>query len=73
MDILSRLNQSNLWSRDASAGVEIPIGKVNSVDLQNFVLSLSDGISDTPHHCLIGGATGSGKTILLHNIICNGA
>ena len=73
VDILSRLNQSNLWSRDASAGVEIPIGKVNSVDLQNFVLSLSDGISDAPHHCLIGGATGSGKTVLLHNIICNGA
>lgn len=73
VDILSKLNQGNLWTRSAGNGVEIPIGKVNSVDFQNFVLSVSDGITDAPHHCLVGGATGSGKTVLLHNIICNGA
>lgn len=73
VDILSKLNQSNLWTRSAGGGVEIPIGKINSIDLQNFVLSVNDGITDTPHHCLVGGATGSGKTVLLHNIICNGA
>ena len=64
VDILGKLNQNNLWSRNASDGVEIPIGKVNSVDLQNFVLSINDGINDAPHHCLIGGATGYYSTTL---------
>lgn len=73
VSIMDRLTPATLWKKDASPGVEIPIGKVNSVDVQNFVLSISDGISDAPHHCLIGGATGSGKTVQLHNIICNGA
>lgn len=73
VDILSKLTPNNLWSRSASNGLEIPIGKVNTVDMQNFVLSVNDGINDAPHHCLVGGATGSGKTVLLHNIICNGA
>ena len=73
VSILDKLTPANMWKLDASSGVEIPIGKINSVDVQNFVLSISDGMSSAPHHCLIGGATGSGKTVLLHNIICNGA
>lgn len=71
--LLDELTPTNLWTRDASSGVQIPIGKTNFTEVQDFVLSLSDGITDTPHHCLVGGATGSGKTVLLHDIICNGA
>ena len=67
------LTPRRLWSQSASNGVNIPIGKVNSTMLQNFALSVEDGETDTPHHCLIGGATGSGKTVLLHNVICNAA
>ena len=54
-------------------GIEVPIGKVNVTDLQYFTLSIEDSTADVPHHCLVGGATGSGKTVLLHNIICNTA
>lgn len=67
------LTPHKLWTRTASNGVEIPIGKVNISELQNFTLSVEDGVSDSPHHCLIGGSTGSGKTVLLHNVICNAA
>ena len=73
VDITAKLTEHNLWKSNGSLGVETPIGKINTTDIQHFTLSIEDGTSDTPHHCLIGGATGSGKTVLLHNIICNTA
>lgn len=73
VSLLNMLTPENFWKGNASEGVEIPIGMVNSSDVLNFVLSLNNSSNDTPHHCLVGGATGSGKTVLLHNIICNGA
>jgi hypothetical protein len=65
-----RVGEDKLWQSDSRSGIDTPIGQLNITDLQHFVLSVEDGSSDTPHHCLIGGATGSGKTVLLHNIIC---
>lgn len=67
------LTQSNFWSRHSSGGLEIPIGKASIRDIQMLRLSTEDGILDSPHHGVIGGATGSGKTVLLHDIICTGA
>jgi len=67
------IGEDKLWQDNSSNGIETPIGQLNVTDLQYFTLSVEDGSSDTPHHCLIGGATGSGKTVLLHNIICNTA
>jgi len=67
------IGEDKLWQSDSCNGIETPIGQLNVTDLQYFTLSVEDGSSDTPHHCLIGGATGSGKTVLLHNIICNTA
>jgi hypothetical protein len=67
------IGEDKLWQGNSSNGIETPIGQLNVTDLQYFTISVEDGTSDTPHHCLIGGATGSGKTVLLHNIICNTA
>jgi len=66
----SRVGEDKLWQSDSRSGIETPIGQLNVTDLQNFTLSVEDGSANIPHHCLIGGATGSGKTVLLHNIIC---
>ena len=74
VDITDQLTENNLLEKkDGSLGIETPIGKINTTDIQYFTLSIEDGSSIIPHHCLIGGETGIGKTILLHNIICNTA
>ncbi|GHT33626.1 hypothetical protein FACS189434_08200 [Bacteroidia bacterium] len=69
VDITGKMTEHNLWKGNGSLGVETPIGKLNTTDIQHFTLSTEDA----PHHCLIGGSTGFGKTVLLHNIICNTA
>lgn len=67
------ITDSNFWSRTSGHGIKIPIGKAGVRVVQNLELSIDDGIIDSPHHGIVGGATGSGKTVLLHDIICNGA
>lgn len=62
-----RFTKDNLWKKDASAGVEIPIGMSNNRTIQYFSLGKRH------NHCLIGGRNGSGKSVLLHNILCNGS
>lgn len=52
------------WRGETAAGVAVPIGVDTSGALQRLVLGL-----DTVHHALIGGATGSGKSNLLHVLI----
>lgn len=73
VSLLDKLTKKNFWSKNSGIGLETPIGKLNFTDVKDFILSIQDGVTDNPHHCLIGGATGSGKTVLLHNIICNTA
>ncbi len=69
LDIMSEMKEQNLWSSDASSGIRVPIGMQNASTMQYFHL----GDSTNVHHVLIGGATGYGKSVLLHNIICNTA
>jgi hypothetical protein len=62
------VQESQIWNTSASSGVSIPIGKAGREEL-HFRL----GNDSVVHHALVGGATGTGKTILLHNIILNAA
>ena len=61
--------EETLWKNDASIGIQVPIGKVNAHKIQYFELDSSE----SKLFSLIGGASGSGKSNLLHNIICNTA
>lgn len=54
---------------NSADGIHIPIGLVGKD--KPCILTL--GAEKSGHHVLIGGATGAGKTVLLHNIIVNGA
>lgn len=67
VNLASVLKEENLWSGDASSGIKVPIGKQNVSTIQYFRLA------DDINHALIGGSTGTGKSVLLHNIICNTA
>ena len=62
------LEDFDLWTASAASGVAIPIGKAGRDEVL-FRL----GNDSVVHHALVGGATGTGKTILLHNIIMNAA
>lgn len=56
------------WTGDTRSGLRVPIGKAGP-DIQEFVL----GEDRMVHNSLVGGAVGSGKTVLLHSIIVNAA
>lgn len=57
------------FTQSSSDGISIPIGQSG----RGKPCSVRLGTSDSPHHGLIGGTAGSGKSVLLHNIILNGA
>jgi len=57
------------WKSNSAQGVSIPIGTTLNNEPLSFVL----GHNSNVHHALVGGATGSGKSVLLHNIILNGS
>jgi len=68
---LSRLfpKKSDWYSKSANLGISVPFGKVG---IENTFLNLGvnqyDEIENV-HHGLLCGMTGSGKTVLIHNLI----
>ncbi|MBR5640284.1 MAG: hypothetical protein IKW83_11240 [Muribaculaceae bacterium] len=57
------------WKGNTTDGITIPIGRKGANGLVNFTLA-----GDTAHYfAMIGGRPGYGKTVLLHDIICNGS
>lgn len=64
-----RLNENNIWRGDSSEEIKIPIGYVNPQTIQY----LQFGKYTNDYFGLIGGLSGMGKTVLLHNIILWGA
>jgi hypothetical protein len=65
VEVTRYLTQDLLWKQSAESVLKIPIGKINQTDVQYFEFSADELVS----HALVGATTGSGKTILLHNII----
>ena len=62
------VSPSQFWSRSTANGLSVPIGKRGRQEV-NFRF----GNEGSVHHALIGGATGKGKTVLLHNLILHAA
>lgn len=66
---LEKFIPEQLWTKNAGKGVSIPFGKRG---IENVYLSLGVnqyGEDEGTHHGIIGGATGSGKTVLVHDLI----
>lgn len=58
----------DFWTQDSGRGISVPIGRSPRVP-QHFTL----GNGTIVHNALVGGAVGTGKTVLLHNIILHTA
>ncbi|MCK4494363.1 MAG: hypothetical protein KAU26_09920 [Methylococcales bacterium] len=69
VEVTRYLTEELLWQQTAATDLIVPIGKISQTDVQYFALGEAESI----YHALIGGITGSGKTVLLHNIICGTA
>ncbi len=68
------IQTKKVWNKDATYGLKVPIGYVSQNELHYFKLGKehkSDNLDIDDYHVLIGGISGFGKTILLHNIIIN--
>jgi hypothetical protein len=61
----SRFVPRALWAGDTVRGISVPIGRAGNDD-QMFELSVNDS---SAHHAVVGGRTGSGKSILLKGLI----
>lgn len=60
------LTDEHFWTESTEKGIKIPLGKKTN-GITNLIFE------NNSFHALVGGKTGSGKTVLLHNIITIGA
>lgn len=63
------IKEDDLWKENSTDGLNIPIGYINPQKIQY----LEFGRSTQDFFGLIGGLPGTGKTVLLHNLILWGA
>lgn len=63
------MSNGEYWKGSTIDGITIPIGRKGANGLVNF--NLAGKTAD--YFAMIGGRPGYGKTVLLHDIICNGA
>ena len=62
-------DSKSFWKKDSSMGVCVPFAKSGIEDIY-FSLGVNKmGESEAVYHALIGGSTGSGKTVALNDII----
>lgn len=57
------------WTGNTGDGICVPIGRQRGAEVQEFAL----GGDRVVHNALVGGAVGTGKTVLLHDLILNAA
>ena len=71
------IRNEKIWKKDASFGIRIPVGYISDKEKHYFILDkeyIDDNIDrDRDYHVLIGGITGKGKSVFIHNIIINTA
>ena len=60
---------NEFWTKKAGDGVSVPFAKRGIEDIYFSIGVNQYGESEPVHHGLIGGVTGSGKTVTLHDII----
>ena len=63
------LEEDAWWTGNTSEGICVPIGRQRGAEVQEFAL----GGDRVVHNALVGGAVGTGKTVLLHDLILNAA
>ena len=63
------MTSGDYWKGSTIEGITIPIGRKGANGLVNF--NIAGQTAD--YFAMIGGRPGYGKTVLLHDIICNGA
>ena len=69
-DMLENLISSgDYWKGNTTDNITIPIGRKGANGLVNFTI----GGDTADYFAMIGGRPGYGKTVLLHDIICNGS
>ena len=57
------------WTRNSADGLLVPVGMQSGAEVQ--YVSLGNG--GIVHNAIVGGSVGTGKTILLHDLILNAA
>ena len=65
----SLISTGKYWNANTTDGITIPIGRKGANGLVSFTL----GGETADYFAMIGGRPGYGKTVLLHDIICNGS
>ena len=67
-DLVS-MSEADWWKQDSRKGLTVPIGLQSGAEIQNFVI----GEGGIVYNALVGGTIGTGKTVLLHNLILGAA
>ncbi len=66
-DMKNLMEDGKYWKASTKTGFKVPIGFISSTEKMYFEFE-GDSID---YFAMIGGRPGYGKTVLLHNIICN--
>lgn len=61
------IREQTFWTQSTRLGIKVPVGKKSMDEIEYF--EFKPEVAE--YFAMVGGNPGSGKTVLLHNIICN--